>query len=58
MRAEACQAPEDQMLTLGGDKADSASQPIHFKTTLTPLEGGWARLEGFAGKGYGQTITW
>jgi len=25
---------------------------------VIPLEGGWARIEAFSGKAYGQAITW
>jgi hypothetical protein len=46
-------------------RSDSFSSPlphpskaISIRTTLTPLEGGWARLESFSGKGYGQTVGW
>ncbi len=45
-------------LTLAGDPANPASKAISIRTTLTPLEGGGARLESFSGKGYGQVIRW
>ncbi len=28
------------------------------RSGASPLAGGWARLESFSGKGYGQTIGW
>jgi len=46
------------VLGLAGDKADPAAKAIKIKATITPLEGGWARLEAFTGKGYGQTVAW
>ncbi len=45
-------------LTLAGDPANPASKAISIRTTLTPLEGGWATLESFSGKGYGQVVGW
>lgn len=29
-----------------------------IRTTITPLQGGWARIESFAGTAYGQSIAW
>ncbi len=46
------------VLNLAGDPSDPASKAIRIKTTIAPLEGGWARLQGFSGKGYGQVLTW
>jgi hypothetical protein len=46
------------VLTLSGSPSDPASKAIAIKTTVTPLEGGWARLESFAGRGYGQALGW
>jgi len=46
------------LLTLAGDKANPAAKAIKIKTTITPLEGGWATLDAFSGKGYGQTLAW
>ncbi len=46
------------VLSLDGDPSDPASSAIKIKTTITPLEGGWARLERLSGRGYGQTIGW
>ena len=40
------------MLSRAGRRAAKA------RTTITPLQGGWARIEGSSGKAYGQTITW
>jgi hypothetical protein len=46
------------VLSLAGDKSDPAAQAIKIKATITPLEGGWARMEAFSGKGYGQAVAW
>jgi hypothetical protein len=46
------------VLSLAGDPSDPASMPISIRTTITPLEGGWARIESLAGRGYGQTLGW
>jgi hypothetical protein len=46
------------VLTLSGSPSDPASKPIAIKTTITPLEGGWARIESFSGRGYGQAVGW
>jgi len=45
-------------LTLAGDKANPTAKAIKIKTTITPMEGGWAALDAFSGKGYGQTLAW
>jgi hypothetical protein len=45
-------------LSLVGVPADAAAKAIEIRTTVTPLEGGWARLENFSGRGYGQTLGW
>ena len=45
-------------LSLIGDPTDPASKALSIRTTITPLEGGWARIESFSGKGYGQTVGW
>ena len=44
--------------TLVGHPSDVAAKGIEISTTLTPLEGGWARLNAFSGKGYGQLLHW
>jgi hypothetical protein len=46
------------VLTLTGDKTDPAAKAIKIRTTITPLEGGWARIETFSGRAYGQTVAW
>jgi hypothetical protein len=46
------------VLSLTGDPTGPASKAIKIKTTITPLEGGWARTASFSGGGYGQTLTW
>jgi hypothetical protein len=46
------------ILSLAGAPGDPAAKAIKIKATIMPLEGGWARLEAFSGKGYGQTIAW
>jgi hypothetical protein len=48
----------DARLTLAGAPADPAARAIRIRTTITPLEGGWARLESCSGRGYGQTVNW
>jgi hypothetical protein len=48
-------AGQTVLLSLSGDPG---AKSLTIKVTLTPLEGGSARLEGFLGKGYGQTLTW
>jgi hypothetical protein len=44
--------------TLACTPASPAAKAIKIKTTITPLEGGWARLESFSARGYGQTLAW
>lgn len=46
------------VLALAGDPADPGAKGIRIKATVTPLEGGWARLERFSGRAYGQTVGW
>ena len=46
------------VLTLAGDRTDPADQAIQINTTITPLEGGWARIESFSAKGDGQAMGW
>jgi hypothetical protein len=46
------------ILSLAGDPANPTAKAIKIKTTITPLEGGWARIERFFAKGYGQTVAW
>ena len=57
MRAQACQTPEAQLLTLAGDNADPAAKAIKINTTVAPLEGGWTRLKALSARSYGQTLT-
>jgi hypothetical protein len=45
-------------LSLKADATDPAAKGIKTKTTITPLEGGWARLETFGGRACGQTVAW
>jgi hypothetical protein len=45
-------------LSLAGIPSDPVSMAIGARTTITPLAGGWARLDDFAGKGFGQTLQW
>jgi formylglycine-generating enzyme required for sulfatase activity len=37
---------------------DPAARGIRIRTTITSLDGAWARLNGFSGRGYGQTVGW
>jgi hypothetical protein len=46
------------VLSLAGDQSDPAARTFRVRTTITPLEGGWARLESFSAQGYGQALTW
>lgn len=46
------------VLTLTGERENPAAKAIRIKTTITPLEGGWARIEAFSGKAYGQSVGW
>jgi hypothetical protein len=46
------------VLSLTGAPTDPAAKAIRIRTTITPLEGGSARLESFSVKGYGQTLGW
>lgn len=46
------------ILSLTGDPDDPASKAMSIRTTITPLEGGWVRLESFSARGYGQTVGW
>jgi hypothetical protein len=36
----------------------SPPRALTADANITPLEGGWARLESFSGRGYGQTLGW
>jgi hypothetical protein len=46
------------VLSLSADPGDPAAKAIKIRTTITPMEGGWARLESLSGRGYGQTLGW
>jgi hypothetical protein len=46
------------VLSLAGDLSDPAAAALSLSTTITPLEGGWARLANSSGTGYGQKIGW
>jgi hypothetical protein len=46
------------VLSLAGDPRSPAGKAIKVRATITPLEGGWARIETFSGRGYGQTVGW
>lgn len=46
------------VLSLAGAPADPAPTTIRIRTTMTPLEGGSARLERLSGRGYGQSLLW
>ncbi len=51
-------ANNSAVLTLSASPSDPAAKAITIKATITPLEGGWARLESFSGRGYGQALRW
>jgi hypothetical protein len=46
------------VLSLAGDQSDPAARAISARATVTPLEGGWARIEGISLMGYGQALGW
>jgi|GEM_PF-840745 len=45
-------------VSLAADPSDPAAAGIKIKTTVIPLEGGWATLQLFSAKGYGQALAW
>ena len=51
-------AGQTAVLSLAGDPAHPAAKAMKVTTTVTPLEGGEARLESFSGRGYGLTLGW
>jgi C1A family cysteine protease len=51
-------AGQTAVLSLAGAVSDPAAKGIKIKTTVRPLEGGWAALQSFSAKGYGQTLAW
>ncbi len=46
------------VLYLAGDPSDRALRAIRIRATVTPVEGGWARLESLSVQGYGQALAW
>jgi hypothetical protein len=46
------------VVSLAATATDPAAKGIKIKATVVPLEGGWAGLQSFSGKGYGQTLAW
>ena len=46
------------VLSLAGASSDPSARAFRIRTTVTPQEGGWARLDGITGEGYGQTLDW
>jgi hypothetical protein len=48
----------ETLLTLDGAPANPAARAIGIRTTITPLDGGSARLERLSGRGYGQALLW
>lgn len=51
-------AGQDLVLRLSGAPTDPAAKAIRIKSTVSPLEAGWARLEGSSATGYGQSLSW
>lgn len=51
-------AGDNAELRLAADPLDPTARAIRIRTTITPLEAGWALLTAFQGKGYGQTLGW
>lgn len=46
------------VLRLSGAPADPAAKAVRIRATVTPLEGGWARLDALSLKAYGQRLAW
>ena len=46
------------VLSLAGDPTDPLAKAVRIRVGITPLAGGWARLEMLAGSGYGQALVW
>jgi hypothetical protein len=44
------------VLSLVGDATDPLSRASKIRAIITPLEGGWARLESFSDRSYGQSL--
>jgi hypothetical protein len=51
-------AGQTAAVALSRDPSDPVGRAIAIKAVVTPLTGGWARLDRFSGKGYGQTLAW
>jgi hypothetical protein len=51
-------AGQTAVLSLAGAATDPAAKGIKIKTTITPLEGAWGRLNALSAKGYGQGLVW
>ena len=51
-------AGQTVILNLAADPSDPAAHSIRIRTTMTPLEGDWARLDAFSATGYGQSLRW
>ena len=46
------------VLSLAADPAEPQARGITIQATVAPLEAGWARLDSFSGRGYGQKVAW
>jgi C1A family cysteine protease len=46
------------VLSSAGAPADPAARGIRIKVTVIPLEGGWATVQSFCGRAYGQALFW
>jgi|GEM_PF-592061 len=51
-------AGQTAALSLSAAPNSPAAKAIKIKTTIIPLEGGWAHLDILSGKGYGQALAW
>ena len=51
-------AESTAVLSLSGAATDPLAKAITIRTAITPLEGGWARMESLSAKGYGHTVGW
>jgi alpha-tubulin suppressor-like RCC1 family protein len=46
------------LLTLAGDQAQPAARGLHFTLTVTPLEGGTARIDALTAQALGMALAW
>ena len=46
------------VLSLSAASSDPAAKGMRIRTTMTPLDDEWARLDAFSATGYGQALRW